>query len=386
MQEDVSDLSDDVEEVKGETESISDMLIKTVTDYTLSNGFIKYADGSIVSDGSYRYSSLIPVSVGESYTIDSDGSSSIFVVGMYEDDSSNADLNKSIRGINKKIHQDFVIPSGINYIRVCTSYGSLSSLKLTTKDKVFSISSQINRDRSLLFAEHRVAVINFQFDDGAVKDADIVSIFKAKKAVCGFSLLSTVDSSRVNNYLSYEADGFEILSHSTDDVGMNDSSVSTDVIEGKLKTSKKILCGYGFNVRGFVTPRSEMASVFLPLTKKYYDFAYTVYYGAYDGTGTPYFTKAGELNKLSRVSVQNTTLENMKAAVDTVIENAGFLTFYGHAADLDRTDYETTENLNSLLDYINEKQADLQCYLLKPSDAVDYYFHVRHEDYIELAN
>lgn len=251
---------------------------------------------------------------------------------------------------------------------------------------VFGLPHVLERVRmgDLLRAEHRIATINFQFDDGTVKDADIASIFGAHGIPCGFALISTVDQARVAEYMRYQERGFEILSHSTDTTGMNDTSVSASVIEGKLKASKKTLTGYGFNVRGWVTPYSVMAASFAPLVAKYYDFGTTISYGEYPGTGTPYQTAADATNRLFRVSLQSTTLANQKKAVDEAIAHNGFLTFYGHAADLDSGDNETTANINELLSYIKAKADDLQCYVLKPSDAVDYYFHPRHSDLLAL--
>lgn len=236
------------------------------------------------------------------------------------------------------------------------------------------------------YRETRIATINFQFDDGNVKDKNIFDLFGAYNMQCGFALISTIDVNRVPEYLMYQRNGFEILSHSTDTDGMSSASLDPSEVETKLKNSKKTLIEYGFDVRGWVTPYSAMNDAYIPLLEKYYDFGATVYKGAYDGTGTPYQTKTDATTKLFRVSLQLTTLANQKKAVDDAIANNGFLTFYGHSADLDGSDYETTANIGALLSYISSKMADLQCLVLKPSDAVDYYFHLRHSDYLDLFN
>lgn len=363
--------------------------------YIWKYGYIKN-DGTIVSNGGYRYTLPIPVNSGEKYLITTQSSSSTLAVALYDNDG--IVLTASSVGTDALSDFNITIPDNIIALAVTCARAQINNMSILRKGTTLSeiipeevvdsdtVKQIVRSYASLPLAEHRCATINFQFDDGDVKDADIVNIFKGKNAVCGFSLISNISIGRVEEYLGYQKDGFEILSHSTDSDGMSDSSISSAVIEGKLKNSKKILTNYGFLIRGFVTPRSAMASNFIQLLSKYYDFAYTTYFGDYTGTGTPWFTKTAEMNKLSRVSVQGTTLANMKLAVDNAIANNGLLTFYGHSADLDTGDNETTANLNELLDYINTKQDDLQCVLLAPSEAMDFYFHIRHEDYLEMLN
>ena len=85
-----------------------------------------------------------------------------------------------------------------------------------------------------------------------------------------------------------------------------------------------------------------------------------------------------------RVGLQQNTLANQKTAVDKAIESGGFLSFYGHSSDLDTDNYLTTENLNSLIDYIKGKQQNGYCYLMKPSDCYDMYYRLRHDDLMSL--
>ena len=266
---------------------------------------------------------------------------------------------------------------------VSTLYGDVSEYVL--KPEIL-IKNQL-KDSLYNKEEKRIATINFQFDDGNVKDSSIFSIFKNKNIPCGFALISNIGTYRIDEYLYYQDNGFEILSHSTNTSGMNDPTTTEEEIETRLKNSRKTLEGYGFNIRGWVTPYSVMHESFRPLVAKYYDYGTTISYGTYDGSSTtPYQDITTKTNELKRVSLQTTTLVNQKKAVDEAIENNGFLTFYGHSADLDTDDYETTNNLNELLTYILTKVSDLQCVVLKPSDAVDYYFHVRHSDYLNLLS
>lgn len=227
----------------------------------------------------------------------------------------------------------------------------------------------------------RMPCINFQFDDGAGNDALIVDIFNQHGVTCGFALISNLSGEHVARYLSYQAQGFEMLSHSVDSTGMNDATVSPETIENKLKTSKQTLENHGFKINGFVTPNSNMALVFRPILRKYYQWASTVYYGYYAGTGkNPYQLPTDGVYNIYRVSLQGTTLENQKKAVDECIANYGCLTFYGHSASIDTTDNLTTENLNALLAYINNKVSSGMCIVRNPSDCIRNYFSVRNDD------
>ncbi len=226
----------------------------------------------------------------------------------------------------------------------------------------------------------RMPCINFQFDDGATKDADIVDIFDAFGFKCAFALISSINTSACFKYLGWQNDGYEILSHSSDSTGMNDTTVDPSVIETKLKGSKERLEELGFKIRGFVTPNSTMALAFRPILRKYYQFAETVYYGDYTGTGKPYMEPIDGVFNGFRVSLQGTTLANQKAAVDACIANYGCLTFYGHAASLDTTDNLTTSNLTELLTYISTKVANGECVVGTPSEVKEPYFVVRNDD------
>lgn len=345
----------------------------------IANTYIN-TSGTQISSNSFYTIKNIPVKQGQVWYGFNEYLSSLRFVTFYNSSGT------AIGGF--QYIKSWIIPENAVLMSMSANYtnGAISPRDYVTSELFEIIQELQNEDKHYGNRETRIATINFQFDDGNAKDAEIFDIFNNNGVPCGFALISNISTSRVPEYLMYQRNGFEILSHSTDGSGMSSSSLDPSTIDTKLKTSKKTLEGYGFNIRGWVTPYSEMNETFIPLMERYYDFGTTVYYGAYDGTGTPYMTKSSDTSKVFRVSLQSTTLDNQKAAVDAAIQNNGFLTFYGHSADLDGTDYETTSNLNSLLSYINSKKADLRCMVLKPSDAVDYYFHVRHSDYVDLLS
>ena len=288
-----------------------------------------------------------------------------------------------VNGINIPVNAKYVscslakATSGYDGSHFLSTIISGAKLTIPLKEEVEIDSKQIINP---YFDDNNVRMpcINFQFDDGHDKDADIVAIFDAHHLRCGFSLITT--KSDYVAWLRYQAKGYEILSHSTDVTGMDDSSVSSDTIEAKLKNSKESLEAQGFVVNGFVTPNSTMADKFKPLLRKYYQFAETVYLGAYSGTGTPYQKPYDGIYNGFRVALHTTTLANQKAAVDECIANYGCLTFYGHGFELDAGGYMSTANLNELLSYIEEKIANGKCICDTPTKAITKYFNVRNDD------
>lgn len=264
-------------------------------------------------------------------------------------------------------------------------YGEITAVDKDAREGL----SVLQDDFSVLqddFAEKtsniRMPVINFQFDDGVAKDADIVSIFDDYDFKCGFAVPTNIVD--LSPYVTYQGKGYEVISHSTDGTGMNDASVDSSVIEAKLKTSKETLENAGLKIRGFVTPNSIMNLKFRPLLRKYYDWADTISFGAYSGTINdmlqPYMMPVDGVYNGWRVSLQTTTLANAKLAVDRCIENYGCLTFYGHAWALDTDNNLTTANLTSLLDYIADKVDAGECTCDIPSKAILNYFNVRNDD------
>lgn len=300
--------------------------------------------------------------------------------------------------ISTQAEKDYVTtPANCAYMSVTFRYAnSATKEKGTTFVTTKSANDRVNdtitivptglvlpvNDKSNLYnAEHRIATFNFQFDDGNAADASMYNLFKSKGYTCGFALLST--NTRDSEYLRYQKEGFEILSHSTDGDPMESGDISPVLIDTKLKTSKSTLVSKGYKIRGWVTPNSAMNNAFIPILKKYYDFGATVYYGDHP-TYNPYQAKNDDTCKLYRITLYDKTEQEIKAIIDDAISNNGFLTFYDHPAT-----YATTANLtvlSNVLDYLRSKQNDCQCYVLNPSDAVDYYFHVRRADYLELLN
>ena len=79
--------------------------------------------------------------------------------------------------------------------------------------------------------------------------------------------------------------------------------------------------------------------------------------------------------------MQRSDLAAQKAAVDRALANDGLVLFYGHARS-DETDYFTTENLDTLLTYIETVGATV----VRPTEAVQEYFAVRYDDLYNILH
>ena len=89
---------------------------------SLKYGFIQSSDGAIYNGGSaYKYSELIPVNEGDIFLYCGRGSDGVLIIGAYETADGNAVVNKSVVGNDTNMKQVYVVPHGINYIRMTSS-------------------------------------------------------------------------------------------------------------------------------------------------------------------------------------------------------------------------------------------------------------------------
>lgn len=231
----------------------------------------------------------------------------------------------------------------------------------------------------LFGVEKRRAVICFTFDDGNPDDDNVYSLFKTRNIVCSFALPTTV-SSRFNKYLSYQSEGFEILSHSTDYRAMNTNMTSVDLIETKFETSKSVLETAGFDIKAWVTPSSQLHEDYLPALRNHYDLGFTTALGSWNedsanATMLPYNTLSDDVHKLWRVSLESTSVDRIKTAIDQAIENVGYLNFYAHGFDKAETGISSA-SLNAVLDYVQAYVSAGDCIITTVTSGADYFYQI----------
>lgn len=90
--------------------------------YYGSTGFVRSSDGSLNSvGGTYAYSAQIPVKPGEVYYYRGTGSNSVLIVAAYTSANTNAVVAKSIIGNGNVTSGIYIVPSGINYVRITSN-------------------------------------------------------------------------------------------------------------------------------------------------------------------------------------------------------------------------------------------------------------------------
>lgn len=229
----------------------------------------------------------------------------------------------------------------------------------------------------------RKPTISFIFDDGLPSTSDLVSLFDSYGWKCGFAILANSNLSNIkDNFLSYQSKGYEILSHSTDGVAMQDDSLTIDDVETKMKKSKEILINNGFNITGWVTPSTWLNNKYFDNLCKYYEYGF----GHLDTNQvfSHHVFWGNDIRQLERWSLQSKTLEQTKAEIDSTINECGYLCFYAHAYPSTVNDNFTVENMKIIMDYIKKYIDNGKVQVLTPRCAINDYYTVRHSDLLDL--
>ena len=229
----------------------------------------------------------------------------------------------------------------------------------------------------------RKPTISFIFDDGLPSTSDLVSLFDSYGWKCGFAILANSNLSNIkDNFLSYQSKGYEILSHSTDGVAMQDGSLAIDDVETKMKKSKEILIKNGFNITGWVTPSTWLNNKYFDNLCKYYEYGF----GHLDTNQVVnhHVFWGNDIRQLERWSLQSKTLEQTKAEIDATINECGYLCFYAHAYPSTVNDNFTIENMKIIMDYIKKYIDNGKVQVLTPRCAINDYYRVRHSDLLNL--
>ena len=229
----------------------------------------------------------------------------------------------------------------------------------------------------------RKPTISFIFDDGLPSTSDLVSLFDSYGWKCGFAILANSNLPNIkDNFLSYQSKGYEILSHSTDGVAMQDDSLTIDDVETKMKKSKEILINNGFNITGWVTPSTWLNNKYFDNLCKYYEYGF----GHLDTNQvvSHHVFYGNDIRQLERWSLQSKTLEKTKAEIDSTINECGYLCFYAHAYPSTANDNFTIENMKIIMDYIKKYIDNGKVQVLIPRCAINDYYTVRHSDLLDL--
>ena len=231
----------------------------------------------------------------------------------------------------------------------------------------------------------RKPTISFIFDDGLPSTSDLVTLFDSYGWKCGFAILSNANLPNIKDkFLSYQLKGYEILSHSTDGIAMQDGSLTVEDVEAKMKISKETLINNGFNITGWVTPSTWLNNKYFDNLCKYYEYGF----GHLDTNQVVnHHTFWGnDIRQLERWSLQSKTLEQTKTEIDATVNECGYLCFYAHAYPSTGNDNFTVENMKAVMDYIKQYVNNGMLQVLIPRDAINDYYATRHSDLLNLYN
>lgn len=284
-----------------------------------------------------------------------------------------------------------------------------------------SPSSILNKDeiaKKANFIRARRPLVCFTLDGNYPRNGEIVTIANNHNVKIGlapkynssfYGYPETEDCYyRPEKYLEWQDQGHEILSHMR--YNMPESTTYTDeqCIEF-IKESYLQMIARGYDIKGAIGSSGAVAERFIPYIQRWYSYASTLANKAeaYGSTPTSLVFESSEPYKLWRYSMQLTTLNGMKQAVDEAIQNNALLIFYGHAqsasgisptifedgdtygddpntagstTNLTGTDHFTADNFDALLTYIESKEAEGAITIMTPYDAVNDYYKVRKTD------
>ena len=285
--------------------------------------------------------------------------------------------------------------AGYNYFRLTNNEKYVRiNLQFDSIDYMYLVDTRAGKDQSYIkltnilepaknftnYAHARRPLIAFILDGEYDENADMETVFSNHKVNCGFAI--PYESGFLNNsildYLDWQRKGHEILAHSQYAVGTQSTATDAE-IQTIVRNSYTRLHDLGFDIRGFVALQGNAKQIAIDEAKKLFDYACTTNNHAGNLTGdlaeSNIYFNSDNPYKLWRYSMQTSTIDQMKSAVDRCITTNGLLMFYGHAESASSDNF-TPENLDALLTYIESVGATV----LKPIEAISDYYSLRYDD------
>lgn len=363
----------------------------------------KYIDArtlSIADDSTKSMTGVIRVKTGTKISINTSTPSIVSVITQCDENGNT--IKGLLQGDGKGLHDyeytigfnGYIILSAHSFYHTCTitvpsildekqdtlvsgeNIKTINGKSLLGKGDI-NIKLYKNQPLRLYPNNKTMSAISFVFDDAGAsntQDDKVVELFKKYGLTCGFAYIAREDliAAHKDEYLDYQKDGFQILSHSTDASTFPSGTTQEDALN-RLNTSLRRLENAGFVVNGFVAPSSTFDSSLYELPKKMYAYAFTNY--IYPDINT---RNANPCN-LTRQTIQTGTVESIKTKIDTAISHGNILTLYGHSASfVDSVDTEQwcIARVEEIIQYCIAKRDLGLCYLGGVDDAVKYYYNL----------
>ena len=366
-----------------------------LTHYPTSQGYLNTSDGSFTqTTGTSIQKTTDPIylQTGISYTVNFSGvtDSDVTVtspraVCVYNQDASFSRAIPIPSGLSR-----ITLANTESYIRINTNVVTVNLFNYHPEGET-ELTTTLNDDviipqlPKLCFAYpgKRRCAVAFILDGDYDLNAAMEGIFAENGVHIGFAIpyLTAFSNNSKETYLGWQTKGHEILAHSQ--YVLADGSYSDDVAKGYIKSAYTTLTGYGFNIAGLVGSSGKIADRYIPTVEKYFRYCASEHNhsGSYSGTGTEsclYFLNDPPFH-LWRYSMQTSTLQQMKDAVDRAIDTTGLILFYGHAQSTNDDNF-TVENVQALLTYIASKSPDIE--IMTPCDAINEFYTIRYDDVV----
>ena len=191
-------------------------------------------------------------------------------------------------------------------------------------------------------------IVCFTFDDGYSEDALTYSILKEFGFVGNFGLISEsiygATSNSPNLYYQYQAEGFEVLSHSASHPNV-DAELSADQKFREFAQSAEKLRQLGFSANGLIAPFSTINAANVAYALNVYDY---ILIGGTGLNGPDDFRD----KKLTRIS-QASGVAASKALIDQAISENKLLIFYDHRIGVEGS--LTEADFREILTYLKTK-------------------------------
>lgn len=360
-----------------------------------AQGYLDTSTGNFIAHSNHRTSDFIELEDGVVYQCDiefinNQGDVQTYAtVGYYNADQSFSRWASMPVDITR-----IALKNDEKYIRMWISGQQVNLLRMYPKDVGYEPVVTLNPnleipqlDREIErvsngfspYIHARRPVIAFILDGEYDRNATMEAIFSRHNMRIGFApqYTTTFANNSKETYLAWQEKGHEILAHGT--YILREDNYTDEQIAEYIKASYTTFKGYRFDVHGFIGSSGKVDAKYVPLIKQYYDYAATENNHTGSGSITEsclFFGTDGPYN-LWRYSIQRSTLDQAKAAVDRALETGGLVLFMGHAQSSD-IDQLTDENVEALLSYIEEVGVTVKT----PYEAVKDYYSIRYEDIV----
>ena len=416
----------DKEELEQEIQDVADSIGADVSiPLTWNYGFIKHSDGVETpgkTTSAYRYSDMVAVSEGQTYTADQvSGSGSTNLISMYADAESNASVPLSTAGDSYSTPQKitFTIPSGITFIRLGYSTATSEGATLTRnydsqfvkktefaemENEMAELSKRIDTkttDVRLTIARYpaispRKATIIFQMDWGTGAGTHFEEFDDALRehGVPKATYIIRPNKLELTTMRLMQQRGNEIGLHTDEqhNITPSDPAVTPAQMQLYLNDWLTQLHNVGFDdLPGIVCRTAKVQEALVPTIKA--NFAWMIgvsggsqdfaaysdnYIGALNTTASDHqrpMRLGLELTPEQVTEFEQTVIDNSKAIIDAAVEQKGLIVFYGHFYNDASKQYCITQTtLTAILEYLQPLIINGQVVVGGTCDMLNYYY------------